>query len=254
MDLKNKVAIITGGASGMGAATAERLAKLGARVILLDTQLEKAKAIASALQGMAVQCDVTNEESVASAIQAVIQQYQQLHIVVNCAGIVAGARVVGKRGPMPLEDFSRVIQINLIGTFNVIRLAAAQMMAQPTVDVDGERGVIINTASVAAFEGQVGQAAYSASKGGIVSMTLPLAREFGRLGIRVMAVAPGIIDTPMMSAMSETVKEGLLQSPIFPRRLGNAEEFANLIAHIVENSYLNGSVIRLDGAIRLPPS
>lgn len=254
MNLKNKIAIITGGASGMGAATAQRLTQAGMRVALLDMQLDKAKTIADSLNGLAVECDVTKEVSVTQALEQVIKEFQEIHLVVNCAGIVAGGRVVSKKGPMPLTDFSRVIEVNLIGTFNVMRLAAAQIMQQKAVNEEGERGVIINTASVAAFEGQVGQAAYSASKGGIVAMTLPVARELGKFGIRVMTIAPGIVDTPMMAGLADNVKEALLSAAIFPHRLADPREFANLVAHIGENSYLNGSVIRLDGAIRLPPS
>jgi NAD(P)-dependent dehydrogenase (short-subunit alcohol dehydrogenase family) len=251
MHLKNKIAIITGGGSGMGRATAVRLAELGVQVALWDVQLEKAQQLADSLKGIAIKCDVTKEDEVTQALQKVVAHYGQVHILVNCAGIVTGARVVGKSGPMPLEDFTRIIAVNLLGTFNVMRLVAAQMMAQQVLNEDGERGVIINTASIAAFEGQVGQAAYSAAKGGIVSMTLPVARELARYGIRVMAIAPGLIKTPMMEQMPDEVREKLQNATLFPKRLGHPEEFANLVVHIVENAYLNASVIRLDGAVRL---
>ena len=203
------------------------------------------------MNGVALECDVTSEVSVKNAIDTVVSKFQFIHAVVNCAGVVHAARMLGKNGAMPLDDFSRVIQINLIGTFNVMRLTAEKMSTQDPVNAEGERGVIINTASVAAFEGQLGQAAYSASKGGIAAMTLPVARELSRFGIRVMTIAPGIMQTPMMSRLSETVQAQLANEVPFPKRLGDPAEFASLVFHIIENSYLNGSVMRLDGALRL---
>ncbi|MDF1653615.1 MAG: SDR family NAD(P)-dependent oxidoreductase [Coxiellaceae bacterium] len=252
MNIDKKVAIITGGASGMGAATAIQLAKQGAQVALLDMNLEGAQSLAEELGGMAVSCDVSDADSAENALQAVVKQYGEVHLAVNCAGIAPAKRVVAKDGSaMPLDNFKRVIDINLIGTFNIVRLVSAQMSQQQPQTDSGERGVIINTASVAAFEGQIGQAAYSASKGGIVAMALPIARELERFGIRVMTIAPGIMSTPMMAGMPENVQQALAQTVTFPKRLGEASEYASLVQHIVENEYLNGEVIRLDGAIRM---
>ena len=247
MDIKNKTALITGAASGLGAATAKTFAKHGATVILLDKNIEAATKLSKALNGTAFECDVTSEES----LKKVLAALTEIHFVVNCAGVVHGARIVGKTGAMPLEDFSRVIHINLIGTFNVLRLCAEKMAKQQPVNELGERGVIINTASVAAYEGQLGQVAYSASKGGVVSMTLPAARELSRFGIRVMAIAPGVMQTPMMAGMTEEVRAALCADVPFPKQLGDPQQFAELAMHIIENSYLNGSVIRLDGALRM---
>lgn len=251
MELKNKIAIITGGASGMGAATARWLAAQGMHVAILDRDQAAGEALAAEIDAISLSVNVTDSESVTSAINSVIARFGAIHVCINCAGIAPAARIVGREGPMPLEDFQRVIQVNLIGTFNVMRLAAAQMMKQNPLNADGERGVIINTASIAAEEGQIGQSAYSASKGGVLAMTLPAAREFGQFGIRVMTIAPGIVATPMMKKMPETVTESLAAAVPFPKRLGNAEEYAMLAQQIIENSYLNGSVIRLDGAMRM---
>ena len=251
MNIANKVAIITGGASGMGAETARHLATLKTKIAILDNNIEAAKQVAEELGGLAVECDISDSVAVEKAINSVIKAFSCIHIAVNCAGIAPAARIVGREGPMPLDDFNRAIQINLVGTFNVMRLVAAQMIAQEAMGDDGERGVIINTASVAAFEGQIGQAAYSASKGGIVALTLPAAREFAKFGIRVMAIAPGVIATPMMATMTDEVAKSLSDSVPFPKRLGKPSEYAHLVQHIIENAYLNGEVIRLDGGLRM---
>jgi NAD(P)-dependent dehydrogenase (short-subunit alcohol dehydrogenase family) len=254
MRLQNQTILVTGGASGLGGATAEMIVAAGGRVIIADVNDAAGRTAVARLgaSGRFVQADVTSEQDVQNAIATGIKEFGSLNGVVNAAGIGPAARVVGRDGPMPLEQFARVIQINLIGTFNVIRLAVASMQNnQP--GAAGERGVIVNTASVAAYDGQVGQAAYSASKGGIVSMTLPIARELARLGIRVMTIAPGIFDTPMLAAMPEAIRESLGQQVPFPSRLGRPSEYAALVRHIFENEMLNGEVIRLDGAIRMAP-
>lgn len=253
MKIKDKVILITGAGSGMGAECARYFSEQGAKIIILDMNKEHAENVAKKIGGFAVACDVSDAAHVKSAVEKSVAHFNNIHILINCAGIATGARIVGKEGPMPLADFSRVIQINLIGSFNVLTQVAAQMSQQNPVDEDQERGVIINTASVAAFEGQIGQAAYSASKGGIVSMTLPAARELARFAIRVMTIAPGIIKTPMMASMSEKVQESLSEKMLFPHRLGEAVEYAKLAQQIIENTYLNGSVIRLDAGIRLEP-
>ena len=254
MEIKNAVALVTGGASGLGRATVENFIQHGAKAIILDRDAEHGQAAASELGDSVrfVETDVTREEAVQNAIDTAIDTFGAVHIAVNCAGIGVAMRVVGKEAPMPLDYFQTVININLVGTFNVIRLAANAMM-QNEPNADEERGVIINTASVAAFDGQIGQAAYSASKGGIVSMTLPIARELARFGIRVMTIAPGIFDTPMLAALPEPARISLGQQVPFPSRLGQPAEYAKLAAHIVENAMLNGEVIRLDGAIRMAP-
>ena len=247
MELNNKTILITGAASGLGAATARELSQRGAKVVLLDRNIDSAKKLATEINGIAFECDVTSE----SSVESVLSQCADIHALINCAGVVQGARIVGKNGPMPLEDFSRVIHINLIGTFNVMRLVASKMSAQNPVNDDGERGVIINTASVAAFEGQLGQVAYSASKGGVVAMTLPAARELSKFGIRVMTIAPGIMQTPMMAGMTAEIQQSLAADIPFPKKLGDPKHFGELCAHIIENAYLNGETIRLDGALRL---
>jgi NAD(P)-dependent dehydrogenase (short-subunit alcohol dehydrogenase family) len=255
MNLQNATVLITGGASGLGEACVRRFAQQGANVVIADLNDERGAALAMALgeeRTRFVRTDVTREEDVQVAIGVARHAFSALHIVVNCAGIVAGERTVGKDGPHALDVFERVIRINLIGTFNVIRLAASAMQSNEPND-DGERGVIINTASVAAFDGQIGQAAYAASKGGIASMTLPIARDLSRIGIRVMTIAPGIMNTPMMESLPQTVRDSLAQQVPFPARLGLADEYAQLAQSIVENPYLNGEVIRLDGAIRMGP-
>jgi len=252
MRLQNQVVLVTGGASGLGGATAEMIVAAGGRVVIADVNEDVGKTAAARLGASArfVKTDVTSESDVQRAVRSTIEELGGLTGVVNAAGVGPAARVIGKEGPMPLEQFARVIQINLIGTFNVIRLASAAMQANTPLET-GERGVIVNTASVAAYEGQIGQAAYSASKGGVVSMTLPIARELARVGIRVVTIAPGIFDTPMLAAMPESVRESLGQQVPFPSRLGRPQEYAALVRHIFENEMLNGEVIRLDGAIRM---
>ena len=254
MQLQNHTFLITGGGSGLGAATARLFAQSGADVVLADVNPTTGEQTAREIGEHArfAQADVTDEASVRRAVEMAGEAFGGLNGVVNCAGIGIAQRVLGKSGPHPLDSFSRVIQINLIGTFNVIRLASA-VMSENTPDAEGERGVIVNTASVAAFDGQIGQAAYSASKGGIVGMTLPIARELARFGIRVMTIAPGIFDTPLMGMLPEAARVSLGQQVPFPPRLGRPSEYAQLAKAIVENTMLNGEVIRLDGAIRMAP-
>jgi len=254
MQLENKGILVTGGASGLGAACVKLLTQAGAKATIVDLNPETGAALAEELGTAAqfVKTDVTNEADVQAAIKAAIDKFGALHVVINCAGIGVAEKVLGKNGPASLTSFSKVIQINLIGTFNVIRLASAAM-AENQADAEGERGVIINTASVAAFDGQIGQAAYSASKGGIVSMTLPIARELARYGIRVLAIAPGIFDTPMLQGLPEPARISLGQQVPFPPRLGRPAEYAALAKHMVENTMLNAEIIRLDGGIRMQP-
>lgn len=246
--------LVTGGASGLGEATVDALAERGARLLIADVSEEAGSAVAARLgdNGVFVKTDVTSEESVQSAISAACDAFGALHGVVNCAGIAISERAVGRDAPHSLEAFARVVTVNLIGTFNVIRLAAA-VMAGNDPDEDGERGVIVNTSSVAAFDGQIGQPAYAASKGGVAAMTLPLAREFARAGIRVVAIAPGLFDTPMLAGLPEEARASLAAQVPFPARLGRPTEYGRLVRDIVENSMLNGEVIRLDGAIRFAP-
>ena len=252
MDINNTVALVTGGASGLGLATARRLLDGGATVVIADLETSQGATVSADLGPRAhfVPTNVTSEQDAARAVDAAAQ-LGGLDVLVNCAGVATAARVVGTQGPFPLEIFSRVIEINLIGTFNMIRLAAASMAEQPTEAE--ERGVIINTASVAAFDGQIGQAAYSASKAGVAGMTLPIARELARFRIRVMTIAPGLFHTPLFDALSPATIESLGSQTPHPARLGKPEEFASLAAHIVENPMLNGETIRLDGAIRMAP-
>ena len=254
MQLAGSVAVITGGASGLGAATARLFAASGAKLALWDRNAEAGHALAAEFgdHGLFVDTDVTNSDDVERAVAQVQERFGSVHIVVNCAGIATAERVIGRQGPLPLERFERVIQINLIGTFNVIRLTAACMM-QNTPNAEGERGVIINTASVAAFEGQIGQPAYAASKAGVAGMTLPIAREFASQGIRVVAIAPGVFDTPMVAGLPEPAQQALGAAVPFPQRLGRPDEYAALARHIVENVMLNGETIRLDGALRMGP-
>ena len=252
MDIAGISALVTGGASGLGAASARRLAGLGAKVGIVDLNGDGAKAVGAEIGGAGVGCDVTSPEAMEAALAEISDAMGVPRIVVNCAGIGVAGRIVGRGGPMPLEEFTRVVDINLFGTFNVMRLAAAAISGLDPV-ATGERGVIVNTASVAAYDGQIGQAAYAASKGAIASMTLPAAREFARAGVRVMTIAPGILETPMFDGVPEAVREGLLSITQFPPRLGLPEEYAHLVQHIVENPLLNGETIRLDGAVRLPP-
>ncbi len=252
MDIKGQAAIITGGASGLGAATARALAAAGARVAIFDQNQKAAAEVAIDINGRAVACDVADAAGAEAAIKAASADHGPARILVNCAGIAPAQRIVGRDGPMPLADYERVIRVNLIGTFNMMRLAAAAMQTlEPTPE--GERGVIVSTASIAAFEGQIGQAAYSSSKGAVAALTLPAAREFAQSGIRVMAIAPGIFGTPMLRALPQEAQDSLGASVPFPKRLGEPREFAALVMHIVRNSYLNGEVIRLDGALRMAP-
>ncbi len=252
MRIEGQAAIVTGGASGLGLATAEMLAAAGAKVALLDVDAGKAAEAAGRLGGQGLACDVADAASAEQAVAAARDAHGPARILVNCAGIAPAARIVGRSGPMPLADFARVIQVNLIGSFNLLRLAAADMAALEP-DADGERGVIVNTASVAAFDGQIGQAAYASSKGGIAALTLPAARELARYGIRVMTIAPGIFETAMLRGLPETVQQSLAAAVPFPKRLGRPEEYAALVRQILDNPMLNGEVIRLDGAIRMAP-
>jgi NAD(P)-dependent dehydrogenase (short-subunit alcohol dehydrogenase family) len=252
MDIKGQAAIVTGGASGLGAATARTLAASGAKVAIVDVNQKAAAEVAIDINGLAIVCDVADSAAAEAAIKKAAADHGPARILVNCAGVGPAKRIVGRDGPMPLADYERVIRINLIGTFNMMRLAAAAM--QPLAPLaDGERGVIVLTASVAAFEGQIGQAAYSSSKGGIAALTLPAAREFAQFGIRVLAIAPGIFGTPMLRALPQEAQDSLGAAVPFPKRLGEPREFAALVMHCIHNSYLNGEVIRLDGALRLAP-
>jgi len=252
MDVKGQAAIVTGGASGLGAATARTLAAAGAKVAVIDMNQKAAAEVAIDINGIALACDVADSAGAEAAIKQAAADHGPARILVNCAGIGTAKRIVGKDGPMPLADYERVIRVNLIGTFNMMRLVAAGMQGLPTL-ADGERGVIVSTASVAAFEGQVGQSAYSSSKGGVAALTLPAAREFAQFGIRVLAIAPGIFGTPMLRALPQEAQDSLGASVPFPKRLGEPREFAALVMHCIHNGYLNGEVIRLDGALRLPP-
>ncbi len=252
MDVKGHAAIVTGGGSGLGAATAVALANAGAKVSVLDVNFEGAREVAGKIGGIAIKCDVADSDNAAAAVAEARQKQGAARVLVNCAGIGPAKRIVGRDGPMPLADFERVIKINLIGSFNLMRLVAADLgSAEPLQD--GERGVIISTASVAAYEGQIGQAAYSASKGGIVALTLPAAREFAQIGVRVLAIAPGIFLTPMLKTLPDDVQKSLAASVPFPKVLGAPEQFADLVMHMVQNRYLNGEVVRLDGALRMQP-
>lgn len=252
MQIQGKVFLVSGGASGLGAATAKMLIEEGARVMLVDLNADAVQARSHALgsNARASVADVTQEAPAKAAVDNTLREFGQLHGLVNCAGIVGGEKILGKDGPHGLDSFSRTIHVNLIGSFNLLRLAAAAI-AEGAADDGGERGVIINTASVAAYDGQIGQAAYAASKGAIVSLTLPAARELARFGIRVMTIAPGIFETPMMAGMTPQVRDSLSAGVPFPPRLGRPDEYAALVRHIIENSMLNGEVIRLDGALRM---
>lgn len=253
MNMNGLAAIITGGASGMGKATATMLTKNGVKVALLDVNQTAAEKTAAEINGIGILCDVTKAESVDTAIASAQKQHGVAQIIINCAGIVYARRMVSQQGPMPLAEFQKVIEINLIGTFNVMRIAAAAMINAPEIGESKERGVIVNTASVAAYEGQIGQTAYSASKGGIVSLTLPAARELAQFGIRVMTIAPGLVDTPMFAQLSDDARASLAATVPFPKRLAHPEEYAILVKQIIENPMLNGEVIRLDGALRMQP-
>jgi NAD(P)-dependent dehydrogenase (short-subunit alcohol dehydrogenase family) len=252
MDIKGQPAIVTGGASGLGAATARALAAAGARVAIFDVNEKAAAEVAAEIKGIAVVCDVGDSASGEAAVKKAAEAHGAARVLINCAGIGPAKRMVGRDGPMPLADYERVIRVNLIGTFNMLRLAGAAM--QPLEPLPGgDRGVIISTASVAAFEGQIGQSAYSSSKGGVAALTLPAAREFAQFGIRVMAIAPGIFGTPMLKALPQEAQDSLGASVPYPKRLGEPAEFAALAMHIIANGYLNGEVIRIDGALRMAP-
>jgi len=252
--LANKVFIVTGAGSGLGAAVAKRFVAAGARVVLVDLNGAAAQANAVALgdDALGLAADVVSEADGAAAVKRACEQFGGLHGLVNCAGVAPGEKILGKKGAHRLESFARAVAVNLVGTFNMLRLAA-EVIAQNQPDAQGERGVIINTASIAAYDGQIGQAAYAASKGGVVGLTLPAARELAAHGIRVVAIAPGIFATPMMAAMPQDVQDALSQGVPFPPRFGDPDEFAALAQHICENAMLNGEVIRLDGALRMPP-
>ncbi len=254
MQLDQVKAVITGGASGLGFAVARRLVAAGAQVALFDVNAERAQAALAELGGAAhfFRTEVTSEDNVAASLAAAQIAMGGLNAAISCAGILGAGRVLGKDGPMPLQNFAGTVMVNLVGSFNVAKGAASLMQHNATGD-DGERGVIINTASIAAYEGQIGQAAYAASKGGVVAMTLPMAREFARIGVRVMTVAPGVFHTPMVDGMPEAVYQSLCAQVPYPSRLGAPDEFADAVAFILENRYMNGSVVRIDGAIRLQP-
>ncbi|MGS0897363.1 SDR family NAD(P)-dependent oxidoreductase [Burkholderia stagnalis] len=255
MDIINKVVVVTGGASGLGEATMRRFAALGAKVAVLDINDERGNAVVRELgeQAMYVRINVADEASVQAAIDAVVARFGTIHVCCNFAGIANGIKTIGKDGPFPLADFQKVINVNLVGTFNVLRLAAMMMAGNDPDPSTGDRGVIINTASIAAYEGQIGQAAYSASKGGVVSMTLPVARDLARYAIRVNTIVPGLIHTPMFDSLPQEVVLTLSESPLYPQRLGRPDEVAHLAQFIVENGYVNGECIRLDAGIRLQP-
>lgn len=252
MELKESVFVVTGGGSGLGAATARMIVADGGKVVLADVNKAAGEALAAELGANArfAETDVTNEASAKAAVELAVSTFGKLNGLVNCAGVAPAEKVLGKEGPHRLESFAKVININLVGSFNMIRLAT-EVMAKGEPNAQGERGVIVSTASVAAFDGQLGQAAYAASKGGVVAMTLPIARELARSGIRVMTIAPGIMETPMLMGMPQEVQDSLGKMVPFPSRMGKPAEYAALVRHIVENSYLNGEVIRLDGAIRM---
>ncbi|TAK43510.1 MAG: 3-hydroxyacyl-CoA dehydrogenase [Betaproteobacteria bacterium] len=252
MQIKNSVFLVTGGASGLGAATARMAAQDGAKVVIADMQAEAGAKLAAEIGGRFVKCDVSSEAEGQAAVALALTEFGGLHVLVNCAGIATAERTLGKEAPHSLASFNRIISVNLIGTFNMIRLAA-QAMARAVPNASGERGVIVNTASVAAFDGQIGQAAYSASKGGIVGMTLPIARDLSRSGIRVCTIAPGIFETPMLAALPKEAQDSLGKQVPFPSRLGRPAEYAQLVKSIVEIEMLNAETIRLDGAIRMAP-
>ena len=252
MQLKGQAAIVTGGASGLGAATARRLAAQGAKVAVLDLNAKLAEEFAKEIGGVAVICDVADAASGEAAIVAAAKAHGPARVLVNCAGIGVAKRVVGREGPHALVDFDKVIRVNLIGSFNMLRLAAAEMSKLEPLD-NGERGVIISTASVAAYDGQIGQAAYSASKGGIVGMTLPIARELAQFGIRVLTIAPGLFLTPLLGALPQEAQDSLAAAIPFPHRLGSPDEYASLAMHMIDNPYLNGEVVRLDASLRMAP-
>lgn len=255
MDIQNKVAIVTGGASGLGEASVRRYVANGAKVAIFDMNDDRGNSLVEELGDKVIyrNVNVTSEEAVKAALGDVVAQFGRVHICNNYAGIGSAAKTIGKKGPFPLDLYRTVIEVNLIGTFNVLRLVAEQMASQEPVDEDGSRGVIINTASIAAYEGQMGQAAYSSSKGGIVGMTLPVARDLAEYGIRVNTLVPGLIHTPLFDTLPEPAYEALAKSPLNPKRLGKPDEVAHLSQFIVENNYINGECIRIDAGIRMQP-
>ena len=255
MDVKNKVAVVTGGASGLGEATVERLVADGARVAIFDLNVERGQALAEKHQGSALFCkvNVADEASVVAGVAATKEAFGAIHICVNCAGIPVIGRIVGRDGPHDYDAFKRVIDVNLNGTFNVCRLTAAEMLKNEPIGEDGERGVIVNTSSMAGIEGQMGQCAYAASKAGIIGLILPMTRDLAQFGVRVTAIAPGLFETPLVSAAPEKVRDKLISELEFPKRMGAPAEFASLVAHIVQNAYINGELIRLDGGVRARP-
>ena len=252
MDIRGHAAIVTGGGSGLGGATARMLAGAGAKVAIFDVNQQAAAEVAADIKGLAVPCDVADSAGTEAAFAKATAAHGPARILINCAGIGTAKRIIGKEGPMPLADYERIIRVNLIGTFNAMRLAAAAMSTLDPL-TDGERGVIVSTASVAAFEGQIGQAAYASSKGGIVSLVMPAAREFAQFGVRVNAIAPGIFLTPMLMGLTPQAQESLAASLPFPKKLGDPAQFAALVRHLIENSYINGEVIRIDAALRMAP-
>jgi NAD(P)-dependent dehydrogenase (short-subunit alcohol dehydrogenase family) len=253
MELRGQSALVTGGGSGLGAATAAALAQVGARVAVIDLNEAAAAEVAARIGGIALACDVSNDSAAADAVAAARAAHGPARVLVNCAGVGTPGRVVGREGPIQLTAFARVVHVNLIGTFNMLRLVASEMSVNEPMADDSERGVIINTASIAAYDGQIGQAAYAASKGGVVSLTLPVARELARFGIRVMTIAPGLFHTPMLAALPAEAQASLGASVPYPPRLGVPEEYAALVLHICANRMLNGETIRLDGALRMAP-
>ena len=255
MDIRDSTAVVTGGASGLGEATVERLITGGGRAAIFDLDEARGQALAAKHAGKAIfaKVDVADEESAVAGVAATVQAFGGVQICVNCAGIGAAARIVGRNGPMPLKDFERIIRVNLVGTFNISRLAAAEMLKGEPRGADGERGVIVNTSSLAGLEGQMGQVAYAASKAGVIGMMLPMVRDLSQFGVRVCTIAPGLFATPLVAGAPEELKAKLVASLEFPKRMGEPSEFAALAAHIVENPYLNGDVIRLDAGTRAPP-
>lgn len=252
MHIAAQSALVAGGGSGIGAAVARHLAGLGAKVAVLDVNLDGAKATADAIGGLAFACDIASADSAVTAIAAAAKAQGPARILVNCAGILSPGRILGKDGPLPLDTFRKVIEVNLIGAFNLLRLAAADMAKLEPLS-DGERGIVINTASIAAYEGQIGQIAYATSKAGMAGMTLPAARDLARHGIRVLSVAPGLVATPMITGLPQDVQDALAASIPFPPRLADPPEIARLVQHMIENVMLNGEVVRIDGALRMPP-
>ena len=252
MNPKGHAAVVTGGGSGLGAETAAQLARAGAKVALLDVNMDAAQSVAKEIGGIAIRCDVGDDASATAALAQAREKHGVERILINCAGVGPAKRIVGRDGAMPLADYERVIKINLVGSFNMMRLFAVEASKLDPLD-DNERGIVISVASVAAFEGQIGQAAYASSKGGIAALTMPAAREFSQFGIRVLAIAPGIFGTPMLRGLPEPAQKSLGEQVPFPRRLGEPSEFASLVMHCIDNRYLNGEVIRLDGALRMAP-